>query len=257
VIARAALGAVVGTILGLMLDPIVAAIPQVPLLTEFVDSLASEVLTFAFAIGGAAWLSRVPRLDHAVAKHLPRLAPLAAGLLALSFWLNAGRPRSLMVYVSLMAIAGMTALLLAFCGWLMISSMQEFTVDQQGQAAARREKEAQGIAERSIAMGDPQIAVGVFSLDLAGRVGQAYALACLGLVVLPPLTLAILTTGALAAHFLYGLPWPWAVVTAFVVGGAVVAVLGLSEEVGKAHAHQVPLEEKYKEILHSEPADES
>src|SRR5690606_35127568 len=72
--AKAAFGAIAGTIVGLLLDPLLDAIPPIPILTGFVDSLASEILTIALTAAGALISTKVQRLDHFIAEHASRIA---------------------------------------------------------------------------------------------------------------------------------------------------------------------------------------
>jgi hypothetical protein len=225
------------------------ALPLGSLLNEFVNSIASELLTVAFTVAGAVLSRRIKRLDHFIAAHLRPLAGTISVLLAASLWLNAGMPMNVPAVVSAVIVAAVGFLLLAFSGRTLTSAMHEYTEDQAGDAGEMREQEAKAIVDEAVFSGEPGMATAIFGLDVAGTLGEGLLAGCLTILLGLALGMLVLLAAALAAHFLYGLAWLWAILTGVIVLGAGAGVLGIAHRVGAAHAGRVPLSEKYKPII--------
>ncbi|WP_028630494.1 hypothetical protein [Metapseudomonas resinovorans] len=246
---RAAFGAIAGVILGLLLEPLLKALPLGPLVKAFIDSFAAELLTAGLTVAGALLSKRIRRLDHFIEGHLLWITITASALFALSLWLNAGMPVALSALCSVLLSAAAAGYLLAVSGWTIRKAMQGLTPEQQQESTDQREQEAKQITEEAIFSGEPDMAVAIFAADAGGRAGAAIAAALL--LILQVAVLGILTqlAATFAAHYLYGLSWLWAILTAAVITLAGMGVLQVAASIGTAQADSVPLAEKHQPIL--------
>jgi hypothetical protein len=243
----AAFGAVTGIITSFIFEPITSRIP-VPLVADFVKDLLKPFLPFAAAVIFGLAATRIKRLDHFLSRHIGYAAPAAAVILSATVWIRAGSPTGLWQIATTILVAVVTLTFLLFCASLVARGMQVIAEAQKKEYGDRREAEAQDIAMDAIALGEPDAAAATFGLNLAGEMSGALAGGCFLFFVSGFNFLAIWAAVSLTAFVLYQVSLVWSVATGFVMALAALAAVSWSMEVGEKHAHQVPVDEKYKPI---------
>jgi hypothetical protein len=243
-----AFGAVSGTIIAILIQPLVELLPA-RLFEEFVSHVVEALLMLGLPILFAFIASRIRRLDHFLRRYLPRAALVASVILAASLWAHAGRPMSVWAVVAVVLTVIETWLFLLFCGGAVGTGLLQIVGRQKAEYEKIREEDAQRIVEEAIAEGEPDMATAIFSLNIAGAVGAALAHGCLGIVLVTLHMVAIWVVRALDAYVLFRLSLVWSVIAGTFVAAATIRLVTVSEEFGEQHSETVPLKEKYKGIL--------
>ena len=255
ILVRIAFGAVIGAVVGLMVNPLLERLPKIPLVSAFIETLASEILSVALVAIGIFISARIQRLDKFLESHLGFLATILSIIFTAALWVNADLPMNASSVVVLLLTLLLCRFFLLYCGAVVKASMHNLTADQADDYLHRREKEAKSIAGEAIKAGDPQLAVGVFAIDFAGRAGQAMREGCYGCVMIVFFGVGTLLMATADAHVLYNLSLGWSLPIGAVITTAVLGLFGLSDKIGGAHADQIPVEEKYENILPREPEE--
>jgi hypothetical protein len=250
-----AFGAVTGTIISILMQPLVDLLPG-KLFENLLDVLVEHVLSLALPILFALFVSRIRRIDHFLRQYLAGAGFLISFLLAFSLWTYAGRPVRLQPLGAAALTMIVTWFFLLFSGGAVQLGLAQITGKQKEEYEKQREADAQDIAAEAIAEGDPDIATGIFATNVAGAVGKAIASGCLQLVLFWFNITAIFVVSTLDAHVLFKLSLVWSLIAAIIIAAATTRVLTLSEEFGERYSESVPLSEKYKGILpHREDRD--
>lgn len=218
------------------------------LFENFLDVLVERILSLALPILFALFASRIRRIDHFLRQYLAGAGLLISLLLAFSPWTYAGRPVRLLPLGAAALTMVVTWFFLLFCGGAVQLGLAQITGKQKEEYEKQREADAQDIAAKAIAEGDPDIATGISATNVAGAVGKAIASGCLQLVLFWFNIFAIFAVSTLDAHVLFRLSLVWSLIAA-IIATATTRVLTLSEEFGERHSESVPLSEKYKGIL--------
>ncbi len=247
-LASLAFGAVSGTVLGILIRPILDLLPA-RLFEEFVSRVVEAAVTIGLAVGGAFVASRIGRLDHFLRRYLAGAAVIASLALAASLWARAGMPRGGSAVAALAATSGESWLFLMFCGGAVTLGLFQITGGQARQYEEAREADARRISEEAIAEGDPALAAGIFGSNAAGAVGQALAMGCARLVGVTFHLLAVWAVTALDAHVLFELSWVWSALAGGILAAASMLTVMSSAEFGERYSSTVPLDEKYRGIL--------
>ncbi len=243
-----AFGAVTGTLLAMLIRPIIDLVPGT-LFEEFFTRIAEAIITVAFAVIGGYAAHRTGRLDHLLAKYLLRAATIVSIAFSVSLWLRAARPMTLGVAGALVATTVECWLLLFYCGAIVRTGLFGIAPSQEKEYLEKREADAQEIAMAAIAEGDPGIAAGLFGLNAAGAVGAAWVAGCLFAIVTTFHIAAVFTVAAVDAHVLFRLSAIWSVLAGAIIALASTSLGTWSMKLGERFADSVPIGEKYKGIL--------
>jgi hypothetical protein len=242
-----AFGAVTGTIISILIQPLVDLLPG-KLFENFLDVFVEHILSLALPILFALFASRIRRIDQFLHRYLAGAGLLISFLLAFSVWSYAGGPVRLLPVGAAALTMVVTWFFLLFCGGAVQLGLAQITGKQKEEYEKKREADAQDIAAKAIAEGDPDIATEIFATNAAGAVGKALASGCLQFVLFWFNIAAIFAVGTLDAHVLFRLSLVWSLLAAIIIAAATTRVLTLSEEFGERYSGSVPLSDKYKGI---------
>jgi hypothetical protein len=243
-----AFGAVTGAIISVLIQPLVELLPG-RLFEEFLARLVEDALLIGVPILLAFAVARIHRLDHLLQRFLLPASLGVSLLFGLSLWIRAGTPTNRWPVVAVVLSLTETGLFLLFCGGAVGVGLSQIAGKQEEQYTREREAEAQQIAGQAIAEGDPDLAAGIFSSNVAGEFSQGIAVGCLKVLLFSFHMAAIWVVSALDAHFLFNLSLPWSLGAATIIATAATRVVTLSEEFGERYSESVPLDEKYHGIL--------
>jgi hypothetical protein len=243
-----AFGAVSGTVIAILIQPLVDLLPA-KLFEEFLTKLVETILNLGLPVLFAYIAARIRRLDHFLRLHLARAAFVASVLLALSLWVHAGGPTNRLAIAASALTMVETWFFLLFCGDAVQSGLSQIVGKQAVKYKEQREADARSIAEQSVAEGDPGMAAGLFAVNAAGEFNKTLAQGCLRFVLLAFNLAAIFVVSALDAHELFKLSGAWSLIAAAIIAAATMPIVLMSEKFGEQHAETVPLDEKYVGIL--------
>jgi hypothetical protein len=243
-----AFGAVSGTIISILVQPLIELLPG-KLFEEFLRSAVESVLFIGLPILLAFAAARIRRLDHFLRKYLAPAALCTSLLLAYSLWTHAGRPVRLLPMVAAALTTFETWFFILFCGGAVQVGLSQIRGKQEIEYEKQREDDARRIAEEAIAEGDPAIATGIFGLNVAGAVGQAIGFGCLQILLLVFHMAAIWAVSTLDAYVFFRLSLLWSLAAGTIIAAAITRVVTFSQEFGERHSESIPLDEKYKGIL--------
>ena len=243
-----AFGAVSGTVIAILIQPLVDLLPA-KLFEEFLTKLVETILNLGLPVLFAYIAARIRRLDHFLRLYLAPAAFVASVLLTLSLWAHADWPTNRLAIAAAALTMVETWFFLLFCGGAIQSGLSQIVGKQEAEYKERREADARRIAEQSIAEGDPGMAAGLFAVNAAGEVSKALSQGCLQLALLAFNLAAIFGVSALDAHELFKLSLTWSLLAGAIIAAALVPVVLMSKKFGEQHAETVPLDEKYTGIL--------
>jgi hypothetical protein len=243
-----AFGAVLGTVISVSMKPLTDLLPG-RLFEEFLHGGVEMALMVGFPILLGLVAARIRRLDRLLRRYLLSASLCASLLLGLSLWRYAGWSVAKWSVISILLTWLVIWLFLLVCGGAVIQGLSVIIGKQAKAYKKRREAEAQEIAARAIADGDPGAAAGAFGAAAAGGVGEGILrVVAIGLLLLF-ITAAVFAVSALDAYRLFSLSRSWSLLTGAIIAAAAIQVVRLSEGFGEKFSESVPLEEKSKEIL--------
>ncbi len=244
----AAFGAVIGTVLAALLQPVLEHLPG-RLFEDFLGRLLEDAISFGVPVLLAFAVARVRRLDHLLQRFLAPASLAVSLLLAASLWIRTGMPAGRWPLLALAFTAIESCLFLLFCGGAVGLGLFQIGGRQEEEYRRQREAEARQIADQAVAAGDPALAAGIFGANAGGEVSGALAAGCWKMILLLFHMSAIGCVSAMDAYFLFRLTLLWSIVAAVIIAAAATRVVTLSEEFGEQYSDSVPLDEKYHGIL--------